>query len=524
MRVAVTQFATSSNTQQNQATCMRIITKSAECAPAIIVLPELYNVPFLQDIAEQAKKHHCYIALSIVQPKSTPQKSATSCLLSPLGEIFYTEEQQVLTIPLGKLGLLSNSQDLTFETSRGLTLQGARLLCHSMNAFSLDQHNMHGPARACENTVFLASANKIGPFSTETEHTNEPLVSLGQSQIVAPNGQVLAKITNDEEGFVFADIDLTETNQKLRPDGTNIIEQRRPQLYQALESQIKAATLTTDINVPTTANAAIFATYKSNEQAIEDVCHYIENNLSDIIQLPELFFVADKSITHNTEQRAEIENLSTQLINQISAELSPFQYVCTSLVIEGMHQAVIISEQGLFATQQQLHFCQRYSWTTLGNNLQIIELPLEQGNINVAMLTADDANIPEIVSLAALNNVHVLLAPFDIQEPCEVEYNLIAKAAEHRICIVAASREKSFAALTPIEQTNNSIFKKNKIKAQKCTGFIANLTTTPTQLEQWQFRKFEGYLNRPLVKYQHGKITKALVYPSAACNKLTILQ
>ena len=40
--------------------------------------------------------------------------------------------------------------------------------------------------------------------------------------------------------------------------------------------------------VPATVNMALFATYKSNEEAIDDVCHYIINNLSDIIQLPEL--------------------------------------------------------------------------------------------------------------------------------------------------------------------------------------------------------------------------------------------
>ena len=37
--------------------------------------------------------------------------------------------------------------------------------------------------------------------------------------------------------------------------------------------------------VPITANIAIFATYKANQQAIEDVCFYIENNLSDIYSI-----------------------------------------------------------------------------------------------------------------------------------------------------------------------------------------------------------------------------------------------
>jgi len=239
--------------------------------------------------------------------------------------------------------------------------------------------------------------------------------------------------------------------------------------------------------------------------------------LSDIIQLPELFFIADKAITHNAEQLAQIASLSEQLINQISSVLRPFQYVCTSLVIEGMHQAVLIGEDGLFATQQQLHFCERYKWTALGDDLNIVNLPLEQGNIIVAMLTADDVNIPEIVNVAAANNVHVLLVPFDIQEPNEVEFSLLSRAAENRICIVAGTREKNFANDTP--PVNSNINNKSKVKSQKSTGLIANLTTEFGLLSQWKTAKFTGSINQPLVKHQYGKITKALVHPIAACYK-----
>ena len=204
--------------------------------------------------------------------------------------------------------------------------------------------------------------------------------------------------------------------------------------------------------------------------------------------------------------------------------LRPFQYVCTSLVIEGMHQAVLISEHGLFAIQQQLHFCQRYQWTVLGDAVNIIELPLEQGNINVAMLTADDANIPEIVNIAAVNGIHVLLVPFDIQEPCEVEYSLLARAVENRICIVAASREKSFAIDLPSGKANNNAGNKKKIKSQKSTGLIANLTTEDVLIAQWKSGKFTGYINPPLVKHQQGKITKAVIHPIAACKKFIVPQ
>ena len=616
MRVAVTQFATSLNADENLATCIRMLNNAAVCEPSLIVLPELCNTqfcsqtfsstqpcyidhnktwnealpingPFLQGIAEEAKKHNCYIVINVTLRRDVSRDhensaiksniSITSCLFSPLGELIQQVDKQTLigyendffislnntseaiTTPFGTLGLLVGHDDITFETSRDLALSGAQLLCHSLNSFALDQSCLHGPARACENKVFLVSANKVGSLVPEVHIYDEDikernhfedhipqryLVGAGQSQIISPSGRVLAKISHNHEGFVFADISLEETSNKFRPDGTELITQRRPELYQALtapSSLLGANVNNNDIHdseldeskVPATANVAIFATYKSNEQAIDDVCHYIENNLSDIIQLPELFFIADKSILNNTEKRAKIECLSQLLIKQIRAELRPFQYVCTSLIIEGVHQAVIISDQGVFATQQQLHFCERYQWTALGDDLNIIVLPLEQGNIKVAMLTADDANIPEIVNVSALSHIHVLLVPFDIQEPCEVEYSLLSRAAEHRIFIVAASREKNFAndALNNVtyeltnEDPNKNMFKKNKVKLHKSTGFIANLTTGFSQhstfiypqLSQWKSRKFNGYINQPLVKHQHGKITKAVIHPIAAC-------
>ena len=191
-------------------------------------------------------------------------------------------------------------------------------------------------------------------------------------------------------------------------------------------------------------------------------------------------------------------------------------------MIDGSHQAVIICEHGLFARQQQLHFCQRYQWTELGDDLNIIELALEQGKINVVMLTADDANIPEIVNIAASNKVHLLLIPFDIQEPGEVEYSLLSRAVENRVCIVAACREKSFTQDMAFEESNavkNQKGNKKKIKSVKSSGFIANLTQSSLSISHWNVAKFTGYINQPLVKHQHGKITKALVHPIAAIKQ-----
>lgn len=578
MRVAVAQFATSLNVQENLATCIRMINEAATCKPSLIVLPEFCNTQpcytdhnqawqqaltlkggFLQSIAEQAKVHACHIALNVTlrrdrsrdNQKGTTKSniSITSCLFSPLGELIQQTNKHILTEaekyffsaagslseevnnPYGELGLLAGSDIMTFDASRHLAIDGVELVCHSMSTFALDQSQLHGPARAGENNIFIATANKVGPLLSP-EHiflpenlmngeqpwdSHKEMMGIGQSQIISPNGKVLAKIDNKEEGYIFADINFAQSNSRStpsRPDGTDLIKQRRPELYQRQPLKTVSPHEGTK-RIPVTANVAIFATYTTNEQAIDDVCHYIENNLSDITQLPELFFISDKETLLNTEQMTEAAHLSQQVIKQVSAVLRPFQYVCTSLVIEGKHQGVLINSDGLFATQQQLHFCNRYRWSALGDHVNTIDLPLEQGCIKVAILTADDANIPEIVKTAALQAIHVLLVPFDIQEPSEVEYSLLSRAVENRVCIVAATREKNFTSDLPIESKN-----KNKVKLQKSTGLIINLTTDDALLPQWKSRKFDGHINPPLIKHQHGKITKAVIHPIAACHKL----
>lgn len=269
-------------------------------------------------------------------------------------------------------------------------------------------------------------------------------------------------------------------------------------------------------NIPQTTNVAIFATYKSNQAAIDDVCFYIENNLSDIIQLPELFFVEDKSLTQDGKTFTEIEKLSNSLVQQVSEVLRPFQYVCTSLIIKGAHQAVLINDKGLFATQKQINQCNRYLWTGLDHDIKITHLPLEQGNITICMLTGDDALDSDLVTKAASQGIHALLVPFDIQAPHDFELSFLTQAAANRICIVAASREKSYA----IENASENNAMKRKPKQFKSTGLIINLPTETSLIKQISSGKVENQVDSLLVKHQQGKITKALLFPIAACYKV----
>jgi hypothetical protein len=348
----------------------------------------------------------------------------------------------------------------------------------------------------------------------------------------------LASLNNNEEGFVYADIDLIAqthnlkvkqnspaqqkigVNQfvglihKCRPDGTTYNDEVRPELYskhQFVNHQIiKHENSKLAKQLPATVNVAIFATYKVNEQAIDDVCHYIENNLTDIIQLPELFFVDDKSTMANASLRSDISLLSQLCIKKISKVLRPCQYVCTSLLVEGKHQAVLIGNNGLIASQSQLHPCNRYAWTECGTHLNTISLQLEQGSIKLAMLTGDDAIFPEVINTLAVQGIQLLLLAIDIQEAGDVAYSLMSRAAEFNVCIVAASKEKNFTLEQPKKQT---IYSKNKDKIQKSTGLIANVKLQAGALPHWQIIENLNFYSQPSIKWQFGKITKAVIHP-----------
>jgi len=140
------------------------------------------------------------------------------------------------------------------------------------------------------------------------------------------------------------------------------------------------------------------------------------------------------------------------------------------------------------------------------------------------MLTGDDASSTAIVDTAAFNHIHLLLVPFDIQTPCEVEDHLLSRAAERKICIAAATREKSFSNEKPVVDSSNLNRQKNKqkIKQRKSTGFIADLPSNDALLIQNDAQEIDSVsqlsVHQLIVKHQQGKITKALVHPMVACS------
>jgi len=545
--VAAIQLSSNDCVDDNLTSCLRMIDLAAQDKPRLMVLPEFCNHiswyddmdhawsvaldidgAFLQAIAGRALQHQSYIVINVSLRRVKPSITVTSLLFSPEGSCVLESDKQtlmghendffvradhlapVISTPVGRLGLFPCRDGVTFETPRGLALRGAQIFCDSLNSFALDEASLHVPVRAPENKAFLIAANKVGPLIPEaqlsvvSEAAHIPvefLLGAGESQIVAPDGSVLAKAPRDGEAVIFADIDIELTFSKCRPDGSDVFLNRRPELYAALVEQPSDMQLTqgyTDANVASDVAVALVRApaLAVDEAALSGVAAQIAALGDDVelVVLPELFWCAD-AVVHNPHKEAAFSEKVQVELTRLCAEQGV--HIATSLVEASasgfQHVAVLTGPQGRLASQPQLHRAERHRWAQLGDELKFFDLPWGR----CALLTGDDSVYPELVKVLALQGVHMLLLPFDCQESWENNFGLLSRAAENRMCVVASSRA------TP-----------------SGSGLVCSLESEFTIMTEWHSREFDGNINYPITTHQHDAVTRAVIHPAAAANKL----
>jgi predicted amidohydrolase len=126
----------------------------------------------------------------------------------------------------GPLGVMVG-WDMAFpEVARSLTLDGADLLvaCAAWESANMDEWRAYTVARACENAVFLAAANRVG---------DEPSYNFGgESILVGPSGQVHTAMEAAIEGYAIATVDLDEIRH-IREE-SQLLQCRQPAAYRSL--------------------------------------------------------------------------------------------------------------------------------------------------------------------------------------------------------------------------------------------------------------------------------------------------
>ena len=533
-RVAVAQCAIGSDLQENLATCLRMLDKAAECKPDFVVLPEFSNhlswyndadhcyevsldldSDFLKQIASKAKQINSYVSVGATLRRDNNTCSGSALLYSSAGELLGVADKQVLIghendfltvaqsnapiieTPHGRVAMYMCMDGVINETPRVLALRGAQLLLNSLNSFAPDEGNLHIPVRSPENKVFVAAANKVGYLVPEemvegiSAATNIPgdfLKGAGESQVVAPDGTVLAMAQTADEEFVYADIDLSLADNKLRPDGTDIFASRRPELYSALAENPANQTLPEFKGAESVKSAVISSI---GENALSDIKQAVESG-AKLICLPEL---ASGSVEINQESAQRCADFN----QKVQALLGDGIYCASSAIVEQAgqlsHVSILLSNSGLVLEQGQLHPSNCFPSNSLVDGIKVFES--EYGKL--ALCSSADSIYPETFRLIAIEGVELVFVPFRPQEQWEFTTGLVERAAENRVNMLVACAENPMG-----------------------NSFSAALHEDFTIFTEWKSRKFDGVLTRPMLTEakQGESLSLSVLHPKNAENKV----
>jgi predicted amidohydrolase len=144
---------------------------------------------------------------------------------------------KVFETPIGTIGLQICFDVFLPEVSRFLAVEGADILVNISAAPAIGKaHSVWGresfetiiPARAMENTVFFVYVNLVG--------VENRVLFCGGSEIVGPNGDLLAKAKYDDEDFLTVQLDLTQIQKTRR--FLPFLHHIRPELLRRLFDRI----------------------------------------------------------------------------------------------------------------------------------------------------------------------------------------------------------------------------------------------------------------------------------------------
>lgn len=229
-----------------------LITSGYELGVRFTEIAQRVPGPTVNLMAQRANEYGVFIAFGMVTKERVESVLYNSAVLvGPDGELLdiynkihlrgeermaFREGYKLPVVPteIGNIGLMIG-YDLAFpEVARSLALDGAEIICVMANweAANIDEWKVYTRARAYENSVFLAAANRVGEDVT--------LNFGGESTVVGPRGQIQASLASETdpetgaplEGFAVARIDLDEV-RKFREE-FQFIQNRQPALYKAL--------------------------------------------------------------------------------------------------------------------------------------------------------------------------------------------------------------------------------------------------------------------------------------------------
>ena len=367
IRVAAAQFRTGKDTQRVLDGMLALIDAAAADDAQLVHFQETCNYPtsyddrehawreaisipgaMLDAISARAKANKIHVSFNASVRGPHPNAWMVNHLIGPDGvriggnakqvlmwiekQAFMPAEQEgeVFDTALGRIGLLSCMDGLVPETARVLACKGADIILNSLCSNGLDEAHTHVPARAAENGVFMLSANRIGDMVDGadlerlirgTGMSREMVRGAGESQVIGPDGEVLARAGRDQFGLVFADIELAQVQRRQRLAG------RRPECYDLLRQPNESLAALWQ-NRPAAGRVALSALTTAPAASIDSMLAQVREQIralpAGLIVLPEYCaWTADQLRAAGGAPAGEIAAV-TQALTDLAREGSSF--------------------------------------------------------------------------------------------------------------------------------------------------------------------------------------------------------
>lgn len=474
---AVQTYSELADAKRNLDTVLRNIREAAKNGAKLIVFPECMNsgyvwhdqahalscadpIPgeFTQAIGALTREFNVYVAIGLSE-RSGDKVFNAAALVGPDGLIGKYEKNflfdfdpfyfalgetgyPVFETPVGRIGMFICADARIPEGARMLALHGAEILLHITNSTTHEQHEVHEPARAHENEVWMICADKAG--------REEGLTYPGHSQVIAPDGRLVVRGSQLNHEIVYAEIDLDEV-AAVRQRGDSLMRGRRPQTYGVLtkpyaslpyaavaETPVVPAQITVLASPAQVCNsdgdfgATLARAVRHGDEAGK------EN--SRLIVFPELF------MTNGRPTAEEARESASNTANVLKAFAEPARrwqawYVLNLVEAEGrklFHTAFVVGPSGQVVERyRKVHLTEAEAdWATPGDEYRVLNLPFG----NLGLMLGHEACFFEVPRILTCLGADVIALPSRWRVPREPELFARERALENKVFIVAANR------------------------------------------------------------------------------------
>lgn len=414
---------------------------------------------FCQAVAALCREHGLYIATGFTELGDDGRAYNSALFFGPDGSLIGHYQKQflathdqnwfevgvkgnpVIHTPLGRIGLLICFDGRIPEIARCLAVQGAEVILDMANFFAMDQADLWVPARAYENGAWIVAATKAG--------VERSIYYPGGSLIVAPSGEVRARVACDTHGVATAEITLGQEDAQAWSFGGSKLADRRPAAYAPVARPVAETPLAALLAQPlvpeaqTTKVAAIQAhagADRTLDEALDMLCHAGRLGVK-LMALP-LHFSGPHWALGPAEAEA-VARSTPALVDRVHAVARAYGATIAVPTIVRDERGLgpctlLVSPDGVVGQQWQLHLGpHERAWAVpREGGFAVFDTPLGR----VGLVTGYDGMFPETTRVLALQGADIVLWACAWEHPRQRELLAVPKAEDNRVYVVCANR------------------------------------------------------------------------------------